>query len=216
MRGAASINAVFRPIEEWPGEETRNRQRSRFKASWSSTVDLLSREVGKIIKPHERPVLEVALRERDLRLDGFPRADARPQHPGVILSFESRFGPLRYPCDTFNDWQDNVRAIALALEALRAVDRYGVTRRGEQYTGWRRLAPAAGKLTKEDAARVIARTASLDGDWPALIVRSRSDFRSAYRIAVRYSHPDQGGTLEGFQRLQEAKDLLEEHHGPVG
>lgn len=44
-----------------------------------------------------------------------------------------RRGHLSYPCDTFTTLQDNLRVIALALEALRMVDRYGVTRRGEQY-----------------------------------------------------------------------------------
>lgn len=37
------------------------------------------------------------------------------------------------------DWQINLRAIALGLEALRKLDRYGITSRGEQYTGWRAI-----------------------------------------------------------------------------
>jgi len=42
---------------------------------------------------------------------------------------------LRNVCD--EDWRHNVRSIALGLEALRAVDRYGISRRGEQYAGFR-------------------------------------------------------------------------------
>jgi hypothetical protein len=34
-----------------------------------------------------RPVMRVALRERDIRQDGFPRANARPEHPGIVLAF---------------------------------------------------------------------------------------------------------------------------------
>jgi len=44
------------------------------------------------------------------------------------------------PCDSFKDWEANLRAIALSLERLRAADRYGVTtEEKEQYIGWLRL-----------------------------------------------------------------------------
>src|SRR5690606_5164123 len=82
--------------------------------------------------------------EDDIRLDGLPRANARPGHQGVVLAFDSKYGPLKYATDTFDRWQDNLRAIALGLESLRRVDRYGITKRGEQYTGWRQL-PAGGE-----------------------------------------------------------------------
>lgn len=44
---------------------------------------------------------------------------------------------LVYATDCCDFWQHNVRSIALGLEALRAVDRYGISRRGEQYAGFR-------------------------------------------------------------------------------
>lgn len=44
---------------------------------------------------------------------------------------------LVYATDACEFWQHNVRSIALGLEALRAVDRYGISRRGEQYAGFR-------------------------------------------------------------------------------
>jgi hypothetical protein len=43
---------------------------------------------------------------------------------------------LVYATDVCESWQHNVRSIALGLEALRAVDRYGITRRGQQYAGF--------------------------------------------------------------------------------
>lgn len=209
------LDAVFRPINEWPGEVTRYRQRSRFKARWSDTLELLTRELKHVAKPRERPVVELALTESDIRLDGYPRANARPEHPGVIISIESRYGPLRYPCDRFDNWQDNIRAIALALEALRKVDRYGVTKRGEQYTGWKALPPAGGStttMTAEAAAHVVARTAGLNNEWFDRILADRADFNWSYRLAARYAHPDGGGTVEAFQRLQAAKSVLDAHH----
>ena len=93
-------------------------------------------------------VIEMDLTEVDIRRDGLPRNNARPTTPRVCLSMDSPYGPLRYPCDTFLSWQDNVRGIALALEALRKVDRYGVTKRGEQYTGWKALPASRGSCSR--------------------------------------------------------------------
>ena len=54
-----------------------------------------------------------------------------------MVAFESKHGPLKYATDVFDHWHANLRAIALGLEALRKVERYGITQRGEQYTGFR-------------------------------------------------------------------------------
>ena len=210
------LSARFRPISNWPGESTQERQRSRFDTPWRRTLQLFAREIQHIIKPGETPVLEIAMAESQIRIDGYPYANARPYHPGVILSLESKFGPLRYPCDTFDDWQDNIRAIALALEALRKVDRYGVTKRGEQYVGWGALPPAGGStstMTAQVAAEVVVGTAGMNGDATPRILREPLFFRDAYRRAARYAHPDGGGTIAGFQRLQTAKAILDAHHG---
>lgn len=202
-------NVRFRPIEVWPGRLLRwdERRRAQFRASWPKTVDLMNRELANL--QAEDVVLQLALRERDIRLDGYPRADARADHPGVILAFKSRYGPLQYATDTFDDWQDNIRAIALGLEALRAVDRYGVTKRGEQYRGWQALpAPAGGPMTVEAAARFIAEQATAAGfpvDPDDVLGPFRQD---AYRAAARQAHPDTGGDHTTFVRLQEAKRVL--------
>ncbi len=213
------FEATFRPISEWPGEATRDRGRSRFKATWAQTLKLLKRELEYIIKRGATPVIEMALRESQIRVDGYPKANSTPEHPGVILSIDSRYGPLRYPCDTFDNWRDNMRAIALALEALRKVDRYGVTKRGEQYKGWKQLPPAGGSgvtMTTEDAAVVVQRTAGLaDGDrWRKAIVDNHEMYRSAYRIAAKFAHPDgDTGSTNSFQVLQQAAKVLDAHHG---
>lgn len=144
---------TFRPIDEWPGEMTRNRRRAPFRTTWGTTIELLERELS--ILDARLVVFQIAVDERDLRIDGKPRAQARATHPGVILAFESKWGPLKYAVDAFDRWEDNVRAIALAMEALRKVDRYGVTKRGEQYTGWKALPvstdPADAIQTREQA-----------------------------------------------------------------
>lgn len=220
MASYHDVDATFRPIGVWPGQSTAERRSSPFSASWSSTLELLKRELRAL--DAQNIVIQLDIEERDLRLDGYPRANARAKSPGVILAFDSKYGPLRYPCDTFTHWEDNLRGIALAMEALRKVDRYGVTKRGEQYTGWKAL-PAGGEtsttMTAEAASRVIADLAYRSGRGPHPYVAAQrilddpAAARDRYREAALYAHPDHGGSNKDFQLLQEAKQIIDNHHG---
>jgi len=113
-----------------------------------------------------------------------------------------------YPCDTFLDWQANLRAIALALEALRKIDRYGVTRRGEQYQGFRALPAAAevAQMTPEEAAAFIA--SQRPGVAAEAILNDIQLFEVLFKLASRTLHPDSGGSHEDFVKLQEAGEVL--------
>lgn len=204
--------ARFRPIQQWPGDNTKSRRTAQFSASWSATLSLLDRELSQL--GSKNVVIQVALSERDIRLDGYPRANARPDHPGVIVSLDSAYGPLSYPCDTFTNWQDNLRAVALALESLRAVDRYGVTKRGEQYTGWKQLPggqPMPAAMTREEAADFFTSNADPFGSIPGMkqTLLSGRMIEATYKSIARKLHPDTGGSTKGFQRLQEAKRVLD-------
>ena len=111
----------IRPLVAWTDPETpQRRSSSRFKASWADTLDFLSTEIGKV-GGKEPVVLQVDVTEGDIRLDGMLRANAKVGHPGVVVSFDSDFGPLRYATDAYEkdwshgmpSWQANIRAIAL-------------------------------------------------------------------------------------------------------
>jgi hypothetical protein len=183
-------DVTFRPIDTWLGTLTPQRRHATFTASWRATRALFERELRAL--GARRVVVQLALAEADFRIDGLPRANARAEHPGVIVSFESRYGPLRYAVDTFTTWQDNVRAIALALEALRKVDRYGVTKRGEQYTGWRALPQHAdGGIETAEQARAF-----LD------------EHGGTFVEAAKRLHPDRGGDAGLFAKAVRARELL--------
>jgi hypothetical protein len=181
---------TFRPLER-PIGEGRTRY-SPFRASWSQTVELL----GKELRAHgaRKTILEVDLREQDLRLDGLPRADRNARTPGIVLSFDATAVPgkpqLRYEVATFSNWQDNVRAIALGLGALRAVDRYGVTKRGEQYAGWKQLSAGTG-VGEGDPERGRKLIAAANG---------------VVKQALRDAHPDHGGEAADFRDVIAARD----------
>lgn len=182
------MRVTFRPLPVWPHKETpaaKRRPRSTFRASYQDTLVLLENEIWHVC-PAEvdaaNVVLGIGLREQDIRMDGLPRADARqPAHPGVELNFDSRWGRLTYATDVHETWQHNVRAIALSLEALRAVDRYGVSKRGEQYAGWAAL--SAGPSLEELGRELVERHGSV-------------------AAALRAVHPDTGGPDASARNLQ--------------
>jgi hypothetical protein len=178
------LNVTFRPLPTWPHPPTSpRRSRWTFKAGWQSTLDLLDRELR--LLGATNVVIGAAFRERDLRLDGLPRSDARaPDHPGIELSFDSRHGRLVYATDACEWWEHNVRSIALGLEALRAVDRYGITRRGEQYAGWKQL--TAGGPDAERGRRLISE-------------------HGGVTKALFATHPDHGGDPADFADVQAAR-----------
>lgn len=195
------------PLGTWPGTLTRpeDRKYSPFKAHLSSTLTLLDRELYNLVDTRaqqESAELLIAIPAEQFTVSGRPYARAIAAHPGVILSLDSRYGHLSYPCDTFTTWQSNLRAIALALEALRMVDRYGVTKRGEQYRGFLAL-EAAPREMFADAHAALAWLTQLLGDE----VRGQP-IAKILRTAKRTTHPDAGGTVESFQRVQEAERAL--------
>jgi hypothetical protein len=187
------LGVTFRPIDEWPGEPNPDRRWAPFRTSLSQTVPILARELRML--DARQVVIQVALEESDIRIDGFPKAGRRARHPGVILAFDSKWGPLKYATDEFTDWEDNLRAIALAMEALRKVDRYGVSKRGEQYRGWRALPTGSAgddpvaSLTREQAERLL----ESEGGWSE---------------AVKKHHPDRGGDPDRFRLLVRARELV--------
>lgn len=217
------VEFKFRPIgHDYPGVRSRDQQRSRFKAHYADTEELLRREIEHLAPALiVNAVIQLDLAESDIRLDGLPRANARPASDAVVLSFESVHGPLRYATDTFfgdskqPGWQHNLRAIALSLEALRKVDRYGVSKRGEQYRGWKELGSGNSDAapTLVEACTVLAR--ATDGDPATILAMAKRGeaeaLRSLYRKAARASHPDHGG--EGFYRLQPAWETIQREVG---
>jgi hypothetical protein len=207
------IQATFRPIDVWPGGPTKHRRAAPFRAGWKATLELLKGELRALAARHV--VVQIDMAESDIRLDGYPRASARAASPGIILAFDSKYGPLRYPCDTYTDWEDNLRAVALAMEALRKVDRYGVTKRGEQYTGWKALPSGGASATTMGADHAAVWLCNQAGSrYLASDVLTRRDVANdAYRDAAKQLHPDAGGDTEAFQRLQEVKRALDAHHG---
>lgn len=209
------MHMTIRPIDRWDRTETNPRLGSPFKATYESTLELLDMELRQLDAKNVAMLVDVT--ERDCRIDGRLRADARLRSPRVMIVFDSEYGPLKYACDRFIDWHDNVRAIALGLQALRRVERYGIATRGEQYTGWKQLGSGiamGARMTREEAVEVIIDLTMDEGrvmfDYGDLDRNGRPGafLDDAYRKAARTAHPDHGGTGATFAALSEAFEVL--------
>lgn len=207
----------IRPLGAWLDPVTERRRGSHlFRASWSDTLDLLVRELAHL--DGTQVVIQVDVTGGEVRRDGMLRAGAKVGFPGVRLSFKSAHGPLTYATDAYEQqyysalqgWQANVRAIALSLEALRAVDRYGVSRRGEQYRGWTAISDRAAEMSQDQAAEFIAHWAADPDRFTAAGILANPDVRDrALKFAARKVHPDvPGGDADAMARLSVARDLL--------
>lgn len=196
------------PLGTWGRPVTKGRASAhRFSASWSATMELLTSEIEKLGVKGTIAV-RIDVQRGDIRQDGMLRARASVGFPGVVVSFESRYGPLSYATDEYDSWQANVRAIALSLQALRAVDRYGVSKSGEQYAGWRAIesgATAQYFTSSDDARRWLESHA---GGLP---------LKSMLRVVAKMCHPDNnGGDASAWGKYEAARQLLERAGGENG
>jgi hypothetical protein len=196
------VRYEIQPLGPWTEPITENRRsRYTFKATWSDTKALLTYEVD--LLGADLIVVQLDVTQQQIRADGALRANVSVgPFPGVRVSFTSHRGPLMFSTDTHEKWEHNVRAVALALQSLRAVDRYGVTKRGEQYTGWTALPQREHTMTREQAIEFIAHWAGIDKAFTA------DNLDHAYRLAAKRLHPDAGGTGDDMARLNAARDLV--------
>lgn len=210
------VQYTVKPLGTWLEPATERRRGSHvFRAEWLDTLDLLERELAHL--GATGVVVQVDVLDAQIRRDGMLRAGARVGFPGVRLSFASAHGPLTYATDAYethfhwashSGWQANLRAIALTLGALRDIDRWGVSRRGEQYAGWTALTARPAEFTPDQAAEFIAHWSGLTVTAQA-ILRDPNTRRTAYRAAARRAHPDAGGDTDTMTRLNAARDLLD-------
>lgn len=192
------IEIAFRALQRWPKEPTKTRRSAPFKSSYSKTLDLLESELQAL--GVRAAVIEADCERSEIRLDGHLRSGAKLRGPGIVLRFESKSGSMTFPCDTFTEWPDNLRAIALALEALRKIDRYGVTSSGEQYRGWAALPDKSksGVFADEHAAYAwLARTVD---DVPVM-PWGEPEKQTIRRAAVLCCHPDRNGGNDATWKL---------------
>ena len=73
----------------------------------------------------------------EMRDDGWPRTNAIPRFPGVLLLIECPDGPLLLACDTYIHWLHNLHALTVVLDNLRQAALHEVVSAQELYRALR-------------------------------------------------------------------------------
>ncbi|HTB10966.1 MAG TPA: hypothetical protein VK752_05320 [Bryobacteraceae bacterium] len=208
-----TLEINFRPLSKWTRVPALGYERSQFKMAYNRTLDLL---ITELVKLDAREVLiEAGFPREKIRVDGWPFQGATPTHPGVVLYFKTAEGAMEFPCGTYGRFEENIHAIALTLENLRAIDRYGVTLGHQQYAGFLALPPAPKEWTVEQAAEFISKvevSGAFAGD-PGLMIANADAYRRAYRKAASKLYPHTPDKNDGWHQLSLARAILDKHHG---
>jgi hypothetical protein len=205
-----STDLRYRPLDTWDGPHTDPDARSwPDYAATDERVDAELRRAFDHLGVTEAAIL-VDAPASAIRLDGFLRANANPG-AAVALVMETTHGTLRFQCDRFHQYVDNLRCIAFTLDRLRLIDRDGCATGGQAYTGWQAIPERTGPagMTRAEAARLLCQaTADEVGEDPRDIEAVARVARSLYTEAAKRHHPDRGGEPGYLARLGQARDTL--------
>ncbi len=172
------MTATWRTFPEWPYSKRPQPKPSQFKTTYQRSLQRLEEEIGRV--GGKEVVIGVVCTPDQLTYGGFPKANFKVLYRGVEVSFEREGQRLAFRTDTYPLVHDNIHAIALTLEALRAVDRYGATSGAEQYQGFQL---ASGGPDPERGRQLVAEAGSI-------------------ATALKRHHPDHKGDPRAFADVQ--------------
>lgn len=131
------------------------------------------------------------------RADGLPMSGQKePEDPGVAVYFELDESRRVMCCDKWTRVADNIASIAATLEAMRGLERWGVTESERAFTGFAAL-PEPGKAQARTCWQVLGIERTLD-------VKAIND---AWRKCSQICHPDRpGGSHDAMAELNTARD----------
>lgn len=180
----------------WPDgwKRTLNRTRAKYKVSEEQAKRELLHSL--YLLGASDVILSTNVR---LRIDGLPLSNQRtPEDPGVAVYFQRGGKEQVIACDAWDLIGDNYRAIGLAVEALRAIERSGASELLDRaFTGFAALPPPSTALVvnwRSELGLIGFRNPS------------REVIEAAYRAMSKSRHPDTGGSVESFRRLTEARE----------
>jgi hypothetical protein len=177
---------------EWPlgWQRARVRRQAQFKTvthettptgTWKRQRQLsMADAVSRLEEQLDKLKIHEAVRSSNvtLTLSGRPRGDELPSDPGVACYFRYNKKPTVLACDTYTRVADNIAAIAAHIEALRAIERYGVGTIEQALAGYKSL-PAD---TAADWRQVLG--------FGSHNTPTVEEVNKVYRERAKLKHPD--------------------------
>jgi DnaJ domain len=127
--------------------------------------------------------------------DGFPvEGSRRPLDQGIAIYFDLGGEQKVMARDQYTRAEENMRALALSIEAMRSLERHGGgDMMSRAFTGFTALAAPNAERPWWEVMKV-RRDASLD------------EIRAAYRREAKNVHPDAFGSSDAMAALSAARD----------
>lgn len=175
----------------WPPDYKRSlsQKRARFTTTLGKSRDFVKEEIRRL--GGKNPIISTNI---PLKNDGDLRADwsrYKIDDIGVAVYFTHNGNQVCLCCDQYDRIWDNLWAIGRTIEALRQIDRDGVSDfLNRTFSGFKMLSDPDQKEW-----------------WEILQVEKNSSddhVKIAYRKKVMETHPDKGGSTESFNKVQNA------------
>jgi hypothetical protein len=199
-----------------PGQPQRN-----LRTEVGSASEELYREL-RLIRGSSRHVISSNLPARP---DGLPYADGSVGggDPGVVAYWiirAQRGGksvdvPYCMPCDKWKRVADNLHALALSIEAMRGMERWGAVKTEQAFAGFASLPPGDGSA---DSATVTIRRPWREVLGMPVFEENDPEIQLAVaktlhrKLAAKF-HPDRGGDHAAAAEINAAMDEAEKELG---
>jgi hypothetical protein len=172
----------------WP--RTTSLQVSKFKTATDKARKKLLGEIS--LMGGTMPVISSNV---PLRADGHLRADREPVDAGVAVYFQRNGRGMVFACDRYDYVRDNLHALALTIEAMRGIERWGASEMMERaFSGFL-------QLNAENDGTSWWKTLQLSPDATV------EQIERAYREFAKLAHPDApGGSDTAMSALNLARD----------
>lgn len=179
--------------EGWPRTPIMKRRSSAFQMSPDKSLQLLHNEIK--LLPGSALVISSSA---PCRNDGTPYREAMQQRladPGVAIYFVRAKKQQVMARDAFLTVHDNLHSLALAIQAMRALERHGGNVMMDRaFDGFAALPPPAARATP------WWQVLDLQPDAPEWMIEA------AYRHHAKTKHPDAGGSESAMAELNRARE----------
>lgn len=171
--------------KNWPKTEPAKKENGKFKQSLAGALNNLKTECAR-------------LGGKNLVLSSnYTLGNERPAESGVVAYFQLNEQAIAIPCDRWRLVEHNVQAIALTIEAMRGMERWGAKHMiTAMFTGFKALPH---KASGENPLVTLGLDATKS--------YTEAEITAAYKQRAKTEHPDAGGSNERWAKLREAHDL---------